>query len=188
MGEVIPPSTTGQEGREERRIRELEDDLARARAAEQSERDRRLAAEESRDQWVSIARGQGAQAGQGALWGDPQLAIDAAYAAERRTRRRLEEQVSLVLQRDQTVEGLVRLVRLLPKLPVPVKNLHPDVASALLWALGPRTTILDSPAMASFVITELEAEAEGWRAVLDYSRAQSTGDHAAADAAKRTAS
>lgn len=168
-----------------RRIAELETDLAAARSAEQSERDRRLAAEASRDQWVTIARGRGLTTEQGSLWGDPQLAINAAYAEEARTRRRLEEQVSLVLRRDQTVEGLVRLVRLLTKLPVPVKKLHPDVALAVHWALGDRTTVIDAPAMSAAVRAELAVVAGEWDTVRRYSQATTAGNQAAADAARK---
>ena len=159
-----------------RLIAGLEADVKAARAAEQSERDRREAAEASRDQWIAIAQRQGVVLGKTQGLGDPQLAIDAAYAAESRTRRRLEEHVSLVLRRDQTIEGLVRLVRMLPKLPAPPKKLHPDVAMAVRWALSDRTAIAITAApqvaLPASVLAELDAVAEEWEAVRRYSMAK----------------
>ena len=157
-----------------RLIAQLEADVKAARDAERMERDRREAAEASRDQWIAIARGQGVVLGKTQGLGDPQLAIDAAYAAEARTRRRLEEHVSLVLRRDQTIEGLVRLVRMLPKLPMSPKKLHPDVAMAVRWALSDRTTITAAPQVAvpASVLAELDAVADEWDAVRRYSIAK----------------
>jgi hypothetical protein len=169
------------------RITELERDLSAARVAEQAERDRRLSAEESRDQWVAIAQGRGVQLGRTAGLGDPQLAIDAAHAAERRARDQNERLSAEARHARLLVDGLAVLVRALPRLPIPVKRLHPDtvmVLDLLLSAHYRAAMVLDAPALPAEVVAEIRSAAAEWGEVRRHSMATvSAGPWGAAGAA-----
>jgi hypothetical protein len=116
-----------------RRIADLEASLAAATASEQAERERREAAEMSRDQWATIAGARGVDTSRAQHLGDPYLAIQQAYALEARTARRLREVEQSLLTERQRMEALAQIVYVLPKLPAVPKKLHPDVVRTLAW-------------------------------------------------------
>jgi hypothetical protein len=161
-------ATDTAEGLLQKRIADLEGSIQAARAAEQSERERREAAEMSRDQWATIAGARGVDAAQAGSLCDPQLAVDQAYAANARTARRLREVEQSLLVERQRVEALARVVYVLPKLPAAPAKLHPDTVRTLAWLYSDAGTYAAgctglNRGVSPEVVAEVQRIATDWR-------------------------
>lgn len=148
------------------RIADLEGSLTATRAAEQAERDRREAAELSRDQWATVAGTRDAATLRADC--DPLLAVDQAYAATRRTEHRLTEAEAQLRTERVRRDGLAQIVWALKQLPVPPKRLHPDAVRALAWLLSEHGRWEAgmsgvAPALPPAAIAEVQHIAAGWR-------------------------
>lgn len=148
------------------RIADLETNLAEARAGEQTERDRREAAELSRDQWATIAGTRDPSTLRTDC--DPLLAVDQAYAAARRAEHRLAEAESALRTERVRRDGLAQIVWSLRQLPVPPKRLHPDAVRVLAWLLSEHGrweagVSGSAPGLPPAVTAEVQHIAAGWR-------------------------
>jgi hypothetical protein len=142
------------------RVRELEAEVQRLTDYADEQTHRREDAEAGRDQWIHIAETRGIVPGKTQHLSDPARAITAAQAAERRAHRRAAYREREIRRLNEVVDGLVRLVYLMPKLPAKPKALHPDIRAALVWAYSRHAreltgTIFDPPALPLEVRVEL---------------------------------
>jgi hypothetical protein len=144
------------------RTRELEAEVQRLTEYADEQTHRREDAEAGRDQWIHIAETRGIVPGKTQHLSDPARAVVAAQTAEDRAHRRAAYREREIRRLNERIDGLVRLVYLLPKLPVKPKALHPDIRSALVWAYSKHAreltgSIFDLPALPLEVRTELAA-------------------------------
>lgn len=163
-------TTDADQDRLRQRIADLEASLTAARAAEQTERERRQAAELAGDQWATIAGARGVDTSQAHHLCDPQLAVQQAYAAETRTARRLHEVEQALLIERQRVEALAQVVYVLPKLPAAPSKLHPDTVRTLAWLYSTEGAYVAgcvglTRAVPETVVTEVRSIAADWRAL-----------------------
>jgi murein L,D-transpeptidase YcbB/YkuD len=122
------------------RIAELQERLRLAGLREDDAHSRRVAAEQSRDQWAAIARGAGVTSGDAYRLADPAVRDEVRRDEVRRWRAQADRWQTAAGRWRDLAEGLARVVRLMSRLPVRPAHLHPDAVHSLAWALDPRGT------------------------------------------------